>query len=85
MRYKHPEVPRPFRVPLMPVIPILGIAFCLLLMFSLPSENWVRLLVWLLIGFVIYFGYGRRHSVMAKYRQVQAENKADSSAYATLD
>ena len=41
---------------------------CLLLMFSLPGENWLRLFVWLLIGFVIYFGYGRHHSVMAKDR-----------------
>ena len=45
-------------------MPILGIASCLLLMFSLPVENWVRLVVWLLLGFVVYFGYGRKHSVM---------------------
>ena len=52
--------------PGMPYVPILGAAFCLLLMFSLPPENWLRLLGWLLIGFVIYFGYGRRHSKLAK-------------------
>jgi APA family basic amino acid/polyamine antiporter len=65
MRRTHPDVERPFRAPLVPLVPILGIAICLLLMFSLPAENWLRLLVWLLIGFAIYFGYGRKHSVMA--------------------
>jgi basic amino acid/polyamine antiporter, APA family len=68
MRKTHPEAERPFRTPLVPLIPLLGIATCLLLMFSLPWENWLRLAVWLLIGFGIYFGYGRYHSVMAKVR-----------------
>jgi len=67
MRRTHPNAERPFRAPLVPVVPILGIASCLLLMFSLPAENWVRLVVWLLLGFLIYFGYGRKHSVMAKH------------------
>lgn len=67
MRRSHPEVARPFRVPFVPVIPLLGIGTCLLLMFSLPYENWIRLFVWLGIGFVIYFAYGRRHSVMSEY------------------
>jgi len=49
-----------------PLVPILGIGFCLLLMFSLPAENWLRLVIWLLIGFVVYFLYGRHHSVMAR-------------------
>jgi len=71
MRVRHPEAPRPFRAPFSPVTPVLGILTCLLLMFSLPSENWLRLVVWLLIGFIIYFGYGRRHSVMAKLRAQQ--------------
>ena len=66
MRKTNPNAERPFRAPLVPLTPILGIASCLLLMFSLPAENWVRLIVWLLIGFLIYFGYGRKHSVMAK-------------------
>src|SRR5436853_231630 len=47
------------------LVPILGILTCLLLMFSLPYENWVRLIIWLIIGLVIYFAYGRRHSVMS--------------------
>jgi APA family basic amino acid/polyamine antiporter len=66
MRKTHPEAHRPFKVPLMPITPILGIVTCLVLMFSLPAENWVRLVVWLAIGFGIYFTYGVRHSELAK-------------------
>ena len=62
MRRTHPDAERPFRTPMVPLVPILGIAICLLLMFSLPSENWLRLGIWLLLGFIIYFIYGRRHS-----------------------
>ncbi len=65
MRRTHPDANRPFRAPLVPLMPILGILICTLLMFSLPPENWLRLFIWLLLGFVIYFGYGKRHSVMA--------------------
>jgi len=66
MRRTNPQAERPFRVPFAPLTPILGIALCLLLMFSLPPENWIRLAVWLLIGLAIYFFYGRHHSVMAE-------------------
>jgi APA family basic amino acid/polyamine antiporter len=69
MRQTNPELHRPFRVPFSPVVPVLGILSCLLLMFSLPSENWLRLLIWLLIGFVIYFVYGRRHSILFRSRR----------------
>src|SRR5262249_45007785 len=65
MRRTNPGANRPFRVPMVPLIPILGILTCLLLMFSLPEGNWYRLIGWLAIGLVIYFLYGRRHSVMA--------------------
>ena len=67
MRRTNPDANRPFRAPLVPLVPILGIATCLLLMFSLPAENWYRLIGWLVIGLVIYFFYGRRHSVMARH------------------
>lgn len=66
MRRTHPNVPRPFKAPLMPLTPILGIITCLILMFSLPWENWARLFIWLALGFAIYFGYGKKHSVMGK-------------------
>src|ERR1044071_7407709 len=64
MRRTNPEAPRPFRAPLVPLVPILGIFTCLLLMFSLPAENWYRLIIWLVIGFNIYFGYGRHPCVV---------------------
>lgn len=67
MRRTNPNAARPFRCPLVPLIPILGVATCLLLMFALPAENWWRLGIWLAIGFVIYFAYGRYHSVMSKF------------------
>ena len=67
MRRTYPHVHRPFRAPLVPLVPILGILTCLLLMFALPWENWVRLGVWLLIGFAIYFGYSRYHSNIAPH------------------
>jgi APA family basic amino acid/polyamine antiporter len=67
MRRTNPDAERPFRTPLVPLVPILGILSCLLLMFTLPPENWMRLGVWLLIGLVIYFAYGRRRSVMARH------------------
>jgi len=73
MRRTNPDANRPFRAPLVPLIPILGILTCLLLMFSLPAENWYRLIIWLLIGLVIYFVYGRRHSVMAQERHTPHE------------
>lgn len=66
MRKKHPEANRPFRAPLFPFVPILGILTCLVLMFSLPVENWYRLFAWLIIGLLIYTFYGRKHSVMHK-------------------
>ncbi len=66
MRKTNPQAERPFRAPFVPLTPILGILTCLLLMFSLPAENWLRLVVWLGIGLLIYFGYGRKRSVLAR-------------------
>ncbi|HEX5011523.1 MAG TPA: amino acid permease [Planctomycetota bacterium] len=68
MRRVNPAADRPFRCPMVPLVPILGIGCCLVLMLSLPVENWYRLVGWLLIGLLIYFLYGRHHSVMAKQR-----------------
>jgi APA family basic amino acid/polyamine antiporter len=75
MRKTHPEAERPFRAPFVPVVPILGIIICIVLMFSLPEENWFRLFGWLLIGLFIYFFYGRKHSIM---HRIMNEKKSDS-------
>ena len=82
MRKTNADAVRPFRVPFVPLVPMLGIATCLLLMFSLPAENWLRLFIWLLIGFVIYFLYGRRHSVMARARRPEVLEEGVSPAVA---
>jgi APA family basic amino acid/polyamine antiporter len=66
MRRTHPDVHRPFRAPLGSFVPIAGIALCLMLMFSLPAENWLRLGIWLAIGLLIYFSYGYKHSTLAR-------------------
>ncbi|MEA2172912.1 MAG: basic amino acid/polyamine antiporter, family [Blastocatellia bacterium] len=73
MRRTNPNAKRPFRAPFVPLVPILGILTCLLLMFSLPAENWYRLIIWLIVGLVIYFLYGRRHSVMSNERHMAHE------------
>jgi APA family basic amino acid/polyamine antiporter len=62
LRGSDSEVFRPFRVPGVPLVPVLGVLFCLLLMAGLPLMTWVRLVVWLAIGLVIYVSYGRSHS-----------------------
>jgi APA family basic amino acid/polyamine antiporter len=67
MRKTYPDAERPFRAPLVPLTPILGILTCLTLMFSLPGENWLRLVGWLAIGLVIYFTYGRHHSTLTSH------------------
>jgi APA family basic amino acid/polyamine antiporter len=66
MRKTNPQADRPFRCPMSPLVPLLGIGSCLILMFSLPPENWYRLLGWLAIGLVIYFLYGRRYSAIGR-------------------
>src|SRR5262245_3262410 len=62
LRKKRPELERPFRTPWVPVVPIAGLFCCLGLMATLPVDTWLRLVIWLAIGFVIYFGYSRHHS-----------------------
>ena len=66
MRRRYPDHPRPFRCPMVPLVPILGVLSCLLLMFSLPTANWWRLIAWLGLGLFIYFLYGRHHSVLTR-------------------
>jgi len=66
LRSAEPHMPRPFRVPGAPLVPIVGIGFCVLLMFGLPLDTWLRLVIWLALGLAVYFLYGRHHSVHRK-------------------
>ena len=79
MRRTHPDTVRPFRAPLGAFTPVAGILTCLMLMFSLHAENWWRLLGWLVVGLVVYFGYSRHHSVMARHL-VAEEQRSGVSA-----
>jgi APA family basic amino acid/polyamine antiporter len=62
LRYLEPHVPRPFRTPWVPLVPLAGIAICILMMVSLGIYSWIRLIVWTAIGIIIYFFYGRYQS-----------------------
>ena len=62
LRRTDKDRPRPFRVPFVPLFPLLGVFFCVALMLSLPIETWIRFLAWLAIGLLIYFLYGAGHS-----------------------
>jgi APA family basic amino acid/polyamine antiporter len=66
LRYTHPELPRPFRTPGVPFIPVLGILSCFYLMAGLPKDTWIRLLGWMALGLVIYFAYGIRKSKLRR-------------------
>jgi len=63
MRRTHPDLPRPFKTPFVPVVPILGIGFNLVMIYGLGWTNWARLFGWMAIGLVIYFAYSRKHSI----------------------
>jgi APA family basic amino acid/polyamine antiporter len=66
LRKADPQRHRSFRVPFVPLFPLLGVLFCFLLMLSLPVETWYRFVIWLVIGLVIYFFYGYQHSKLAQ-------------------
>jgi basic amino acid/polyamine antiporter, APA family len=66
LRVKRPELKRPFKTPFVPLVPILGAGICLVQMYSLPFDTWARLIIWMAIGFAIYFSYGITHSHMRK-------------------
>jgi APA family basic amino acid/polyamine antiporter len=69
MRVKRPEVHRPFKTPWVPFVPIMGIIISLAMMLGLNGVTWIRLVVWLIIGMVIYFTYGQKHSKVQKMQQ----------------
>ncbi|WP_183579231.1 amino acid permease [Mucilaginibacter sp. X5P1] len=66
LRKSDPDTPRPFRTPWVPFVPILGAIVCLLMMVGLGEFNWLRLIIWMAIGFVVYFTYSKKHSLIRK-------------------
>jgi len=62
IRRRNPDLPRPFKTPWVPFVPIMGIVISAYLMYNLTGLTWLRLVVWLVLGMFIYLGYGRRHS-----------------------
>lgn len=66
LRRTRPEMHRPFRTPMVPLVPILGAVICLVQMAFLPWDTWMRLILWMAIGVLIYFGYGRKHSKLTQ-------------------
>jgi L-asparagine transporter-like permease len=80
LRHKRPEAKRPFRVPFGPIFPVLGILSCAYLMLSLPVLTWVRFLVWLDGGMIIYWFYGRTHSPLVIASEAAARTPMQSLA-----
>jgi len=72
MRHVDPQARRPFRTPMVPAVPIIGALFCLYLMKSLPEITWLRFFIWMAIGLIIYFVYGRYHSRVAIAAEAEA-------------
>jgi APA family basic amino acid/polyamine antiporter len=66
LRKSEPEAPRAFKTPWVPLVPILGAVICFAEMLSLPFDTWMRLFIWMGIGFVIYFTYGIKNSMARK-------------------
>ena len=77
LRYQRPNIPRPFRTPMVPVVPILGILICGYMMYGLPKDTWIRLLVWMAFGLLIYFAYGKQHSRIGRQGESPTAAAAD--------
>ncbi len=85
LRVKEPERERPFRTPMVPLVPILGIVSCLGMMAGLPLDTWLRLVIWLVIGLAIYFLYSRHHSVIQRAGIQARERLPEAPTYTDTD
>ena len=83
LRITDPDVPRPFRTPPAPFVSTMGILVNGGLMFSLGRDNWIRLLVWLVVGLLIYIGYSRHHSVLSRRTALAAAGSDPGLAVAS--
>jgi basic amino acid/polyamine antiporter, APA family len=70
LRKTNPDMPRQFKTPLVPLVPILGILFCLVMIYGLGWLNWVRLLGWLFLGLIVYFGFSKKNSKLEKHPEL---------------
>jgi APA family basic amino acid/polyamine antiporter len=77
LRKRMPDAPRSFKTPLVPFVPLMGIIVCVYLMYALPMESWFRLAIWLFIGLVIYFFYGKNHSKLQHGKTVIPKDPTD--------
>lgn len=77
LRKRMPEIPRAFKTPLVPLVPVLGIIVCVYLMYALPVESWARLGIWLALGLLIYFVYGRNNSKLQQGKVVVPKDPVD--------
>jgi APA family basic amino acid/polyamine antiporter len=66
LRYRSPELHRPFRTPFVPFVPIMAILVCVGMMAALPGDTWLRLIIWMGLGLIIYFAYGKRNSKLGR-------------------
>jgi basic amino acid/polyamine antiporter, APA family len=71
LRRTRPDLPRAFRTPLVPLVPILAVLACVWLMINLSVETWLRFIIWMAVGVLVYFAYGRSHSVLGKRERSQ--------------
>jgi APA family basic amino acid/polyamine antiporter len=76
LRRARPDLPRGFRTPLVPLLPVASVCACVWLMVNLTVITWVRFGVWMVAGIAIYLGYGRRHSVLAGRQADETEKDA---------
>jgi APA family basic amino acid/polyamine antiporter len=85
LRYAEPNRERPFKTPLVPLVPGLGILTCGYMMVALPADTWIRLIVWMALGLVIYFAYSRSHSVLARTGHMSHGDRTEPEAPSYTD
>jgi APA family basic amino acid/polyamine antiporter len=73
LRYRRPDLPRSFRCPWMPVVPIIGVVFSIWLITFLKPETWLRFAIWFVLGMIVYFAYSRRHSLLNRSEDAATE------------